>query len=663
MDIETLAKWSPPKEVQTKYGPRLLRKAEVTEAFSKAWKTHKAALKEAGANFSLDKNSGKWGLTWWQNLDGEETARRKESAAASRATSADVDLPHPAGLDYMPFQKAGIRYALERPGVLIADEMGLGKTIQAIGVINADPSIKTALIICPKSLKLNWQRELERWLTRPFLIGVAGDHWPKAEIVIINYEALRRFPDLEKLKFDICITDEAHYIKSAKAQRSKAAKAIHARRKVRLTGTPIVNRPAELYNLIEDLSDGWGSFFSFAKRYANAQHNGFGWDFSGAANLDELQQRLREKIMVRRLKADVLTELPRKIRQVIELEPDSAEERSAVSNEAGRAVIRELRLTDLRAKVELAKADGEDAYRAAVARLKEASQVDFTEMARLRHDTAVAKLPRVLEHLEQILEDDDAKKVIVAAHHHDVINAIMAGCAQHGWNPVKLTGENTITERQAAVDAFQSKSIVRVFVASIQAAGVGITLTASSHVVFAELDWVPGNVSQMEDRAHRIGQTETVLVQHLVLAGSLDARMARSIVAKQTVIDSALDLEHPERSAPAMPAQPADAALVPGDGEAASAETTPAELAEAQLSDEQVRMVQMGLRTLAGLDSDHAAELNGQGFSKVDVAIGHSLAERESLTCRQAALGLKLCTKYRRQLPDIITRAIAPANK
>jgi SWI/SNF-related matrix-associated actin-dependent regulator 1 of chromatin subfamily A len=647
-EIEKLATWSKAKEVQTKNGPRMLRKAAVTEAFSAAWKTRKEELKTAGASFTKNNQTGEWELAWWMQIDEATKAKRAESISLSRATAADVELPHPEGMDYMPFQEAGILYALDRKGVLIGDEMGLGKTIMAIGIINADTQADSVIIVCPKSLKLNWQRELERWLTKPLTVGVANGTWPDTQIVVASYENIKKYAaQIAERMWSICIVDEAHYIKSKTAQRTKAVKAIKAARHVRMTGTPIVNRPAELQSIIEDLEPSFAGF-GFLKRYCNAHHNGFGWDFSGAANLDELQKRLRETIMVRRLKADVLTELPRKIRQVVELEPETAAQRKAVRAEQDYESDNDERLAELRAAVELSKAEGEDTYAAAVERLKQASQIAFTEMSRVRHETAVAKLPLIIDHIKATLEDDDDRKLIVAAHHHDVIDGIMDAAAENGWKPVKITGQNSAEERQAAVDAFQNDPTARVFVASIQAAGVGITLTAASHVIFAELDWTPGNISQMEDRAHRIGQIETVLVQHLVIAGSIDARMARTIISKQAVIESALDTNHPERMTPAY--EPKETA--------ATTETKPSDLDQITLTDGQIAAVHTCLRMLAGMDTDHAAEKNGVGYNKADVRIGHSLAERTSLTTRQAALGQKLCRKYHRQLPDDLLEII-----
>jgi SWI/SNF-related matrix-associated actin-dependent regulator of chromatin subfamily A-like protein 1 len=541
MDIETITNWSPAKEIQTKNGPRLLRKGEATQTFWSAWKSEKDALKAQGVSCGRNDRTGSWEATWWLPVSGATQAARDEAVVASKAASAEIDLPRPAGLDYLPFQKAGIQYALARKNTLIGDEMGLGKTIMAIGVINADPTIASVVIVCPKSLKLNWQRELEKWLARPMTIGVANGEFPATDIVIASYESVKKHAEQIQLKtWGACIVDEAHYIKNAKAQRSVAVKTIKATRKIRMTGTPIVNRPAELHNIIEDMEPAFGSFFSFAKRYCNAHQNGFGWDFSGASNLDELQRRLRETIMVRRLKADVLTELPRKIRQVVEVEAETAAQKKAVKREADTEAAHEAKLGKLRAAVELSKAESETIYKAAVARLNEAVQVQFSEMSKLRHETAVAKIPAVIAHIANAL-DDNEEKIILAAHHHDVIDALVLAASEAGWNPVSITGDTNESDRQSAVDKFQTDPTCRLFVGSITAAGVGITLTASSHVIFAELDWVPGNVSQMEDRAHRIGQLNTVLIQHIVLNGSLDARMARMIIAKQTVIDSALD--------------------------------------------------------------------------------------------------------------------------
>jgi SWI/SNF-related matrix-associated actin-dependent regulator 1 of chromatin subfamily A len=571
-------------------------------------------------------------------------AKKIETAIeASRAVDADVQIPVPEGLAYLPFQRAGIAYALARRGTLFGDEMGLGKTVQAIGVINADEAIKSVLVIAPKSLTINWTRELAHWQTRGLEVGRANGTVPGTPIVVVSYEEAKKHEEaLCARNWDLVIVDEAHYIKNSRSQRSKTVTAIGktARKVLALTGTPLPNRPIELFPVLKLVDpDDWdqgpkGGFFRFAKRYANAHHNGYGWDFSGAANLPELQERLRATCMVRRLKGDVLTELPAKRRQVVVVPANGAGTSVRAESEAWDRQADQIE--ELQARVELARAGTESEYEAAVGALRQATQAAFSEMARLRHDTAISKAPAVAEHVRLALEDDEEAKIVVMAHHHDVIDALVAELADFG--PVVLTGETKIEDRQAAVDRFQTDPKCRVFVGSITAAGVGITLTASAHVVFAELDWVPGNVTQAEDRCHRIGQSESVLVQHLVLDGSLDARMAHVLVEKQRVADLGLDK------------QVVNEPVIPGRQTAATSTSRKEidEIAE-RLTEAEIAEIHEGLRRLAGV-CDGARTWDGHGFNKLDTRIGHELAERPSLTKRQAALGWKLCRKYRRQL-------------
>jgi hypothetical protein len=223
-----------------------------------------------------------------------------------------------------------------------------------------------------------------------------------------------------------------------------------------------------------------------------------------------------------------------------------------------------------------------------------------------------------------------------------------------------LTGETKMADRQAAVERFQSDPSCRLFIGSIGAAGVGHTLTAASTVLFAELDWVPGNVSQCEDRCHRIGQTGSVLVQHLVLEGSLDARMAEILVSKQSVIDSALDRVHGDKVSAAVAHAAKLAADTPAvPGAAATTGSVSREQVEREalvLTAAQVEAIHSGLQILAGM-CDGASSHDGMGFSKVDAYIGRQFALQESLSARQAVVGQKIVNKYRRQLPSALLEA------
>lgn len=572
---------------------------------------------------------------------------RAERIKASRAVDADIDVAKPEGREYRPFQRAGIAYALERENTLIADEMGLGKTIQALGVINAT-SPKNVLVICPASLRLNWIIEAQRWLVGDYeYYEVASKNAipESATFVVANYERL----DVDCLDrdWDLVIVDECQKVKSEKAKRTKRTLGYYdkkekrevpglvdrAKRRLFLTGTPILNRPIELWPVAHKCDPkNFGSFFGYAKRYCSAHKNGYGWDFSGASNLDELQKTLRESFMVRRLKAEVLTELPAKQRQLVVLPTNGCAR--VVKAEQKAWSEHEDRLAELRADVDLAWASGDKTtYEEAVARLSTAAREAFAEISRGRHETALAKVPEFVEYAKESVES--AGKVIVFAHHLDVVDAIRDGLQD--YNPVLCTGPMKPEERQKSVDAFQTQDDCRVFIGTIGAAGVGLTLTAASTVLFCELDWVPGNMTQAEDRAHRIGQTNAVNIVHVVLDGSLDQRMAATLIEKQEVADHALDIG-------AEIDLETKAVVVPT---AEKGEQKPTKVSE--YAEETKAIVHRAVEELA-IRCDGAADLDGVGFNRLDSRIGKSLAAQSKLSERQTWLALKIIKKYRRQL-------------
>jgi len=454
-------------------------------------------------------------------------AQEARSVEQSHLTEAEVDIPRPPGLEYRPFQKAGIAYALEHQNVLIADEPGLGKSIEALGVINSDESIQNVLIVCPASLKLNWEREARKWLVRDFQISVINGTrkpFPDGGAVIINYDIISGYRrEIDQVAWDVLICDESHMIKNPKSSRSKAVignwnrdpskrtEPIKAKRRLFLTGTPILNKPIELWTTIHSLDPKtWGSWKDYTVKYCDARETRWGWDVNGASNLPELQDRLRARIMVRRLKSEVMTELPPKQRQVIVLPSKS----SVMKREKKFAATLE-------------------------AMLKGANipPVEFESMSKVRHETAVDKIPDAIDHIKALMEEH--QKLVVMCHHRDVLEAITGGVSEFG--AVRLQGGDSEAAKQDAVDRFQNDPEVRIFLGSIRAAGVGITLTAASLLLFVELDWVPGIMTQAEDRIHRIGTAGSVLIQHLVYSNSIDCRMAESIIEKQAIIEQALD--------------------------------------------------------------------------------------------------------------------------
>jgi SWI/SNF-related matrix-associated actin-dependent regulator 1 of chromatin subfamily A len=566
-----------------------------------------------------------------------------------------------------------------------------GKTIQAIGIANSSSLIHRVLVICPSSLKLNWKKEWLKWDVKSLSVGIVSagkKQFPEADVVILNYDMLGKFQNsLRSVEWDLLIIDECHYLKEGKTGRTQevfgrkkarvqkrtrtveieladgtkkkvkeqydrevlALEPLKARRRVFLTGTPIVNRPKELWALVQSLDpDGLGSNWKrYAERYCAGHQTRFGYDWSGSSNLPELQEKLRSRFMIRRLKMDVLKELPAKRRQIISLETE------------GTAILKIIeKEKKTYAEYEEALKGGEFSFETPA----------FQEISKVRKETAIAKIPYVVDHLKGILEDG-TDKIVVMAHHHEVVDNLVSALREFGV--VSVDGRTSNENRQKAVDAFQENSDIRVFVGTIKAAGVGLTLTASSTVIFAELDWVPGNVTQAEDRVHRIGQRNAVMIYHLVLEGSLDERMVEIIIEKQKTIDSALDIEAQNEALPLpeisdttekqryeasrpKPKAPKSTGLIWREASKEREVRTNLEEIVNPYSQEQTEAIHAGLKLIAGA-CDGAQNIDDRGFNKTDTNFGKSLAHAMSLTPRQAIAGFKLVRKYHRQIsPDIL---------
>lgn len=428
----------------------------------------------------------------------------------SRATDSNIEIPVPEGLNYLPYQKAGIEYASTNNNVLLADQMGLGKSIQAIGLINL-LKIKSVLLICPASLKLNWQRELEKWLVDSLKIEILDTKKSKnvvdADIIIVNYDILHKFEWLRVINWGLIICDEVHFVKNPKSKRSKYVygewdsnkntykiKPLQADRKLLLTGTPILNRPIELFSILQFLGFRM-KWLNYVEKFCDGHQTEWGWDVKGSSNELELQQLLRSNYMIRRLKADVLKELPPKIRQIIEIPVEKFPKQI-------RAEMRLLdNLIELRAKLKTLKKDNSSDFNEKASELISMQRTYLAELSRIRHITALAKIPHIVEHVKDSLES--CNKIVIFAHHLDVIEALKL---RFPTISVSLVGNDKVEDRQEAVDRFQNDPNIHLFIGSITAAGVGITLTAASLAIFVELTWVPGDISQAEDRCVYQGQ-------------------------------------------------------------------------------------------------------------------------------------------------------------
>ena len=428
-------------------------------------------------------------------------------------TDTPKELLCPPGLKFMPFQEEGVERARNTRRVLLADEQGLGKTVQCIGVLNAHPKYKRVLILCPASLCGNWKAELEKWMTIPRTIGIPqGQDWGDEDIIILPYTSTWRDRyewEIRGAPWDLVVMDECHRLKNHKSKQGRAVfgsakvPGIYGRQMILVTGTPIVSRPIDIWPLLCCLwPDMFGDWYSFVKRYCGATKLCGHWDTKGASNTEELNGLLQKMGMIRRLKKDVLKDLPAKTRQMIILSP-TEEVKRIRDRETAQFKLHQETIESLEARRAGAEVmDDENAFRDAGMRLRACLNDAFAEMAKVRKEMGLAKVAWIVEEARNRIEEaaDPNYKLVIFAWHQEVIDSIAEGLAKHKITSVKYTGQTPINKRQAIVQSFQETNNVQVFIGNISAAGVGITLTAAQTMIFAEVDWVPGNMAQAEDR-------------------------------------------------------------------------------------------------------------------------------------------------------------------
>src|SRR3990172_7702824 len=549
------------------------------------WWTPKAEIMAKFAEFT--DASARADLAAFREVALEKQAAIEMSMAA--APVKDIDIPVPAGLSYLTFQRAGIAYLAGRNDAILADDMGLGKTVQALGLINIDPSIRNVVVLCPASLVLNWRKEASKWLVRQPRFKIVETLTdipdPEDEFIVVNYDKFgykksAGLVDAFKAReWDLVIADEAHRLKNTEAMRTKniigdllpgkdgrgqerpvtPGWIVRARRKLFMTGTPWLNTPIEVWvtlvaacpkmSLMVPGKPPRQAYWQFAykwciveKRVVKETGREVTVILGGKPSaMPQLQLELRATCMMRRLKSQVLTELPPKTRQVIVLEAEDAKTKAAVKKEGAAFAKNDDAFQRLEADVELAKAGGsEEAYVAAIQKLKSAYKIAFEDMSAVRHEMALAKVPLVIDHVRD-LRQNGVDKLIVFAHHRDVIEIMLRRFTEAAPRPAMIIGGQSkkVTDEEKA--RFEEDPSCKVILCSITATREGHTLTAAQTVVFAELDWVPGNMTQAGDRAHRIGQTGNVLVQHLVVDGSLDSKLIRTLLAKQTIFEAGMN--------------------------------------------------------------------------------------------------------------------------
>lgn len=413
-------------------------------------------------------------------------------------------------------QKEAIKSLVENKKFILADDMGLGKTTSSI-IAALETGAKKVLIICPASLKINWQREIENYSDRTTSI-IEGKKWDDADFVIINYDIIKNFHDDKKKtestivnsKFDLVIIDEAHYVQNSQAQRTKLINDIGKKvdRVWLLTGTPITSRPINYFNLLNlidsPVAQNW---IAYVKRYCNGFQFQAGkrkiWNVSGSSNLEELRDRTAP-LVLRRLKENVL-DLPDKIITPVYLRLKSKQYEEVMG-------------------------EYYDWYDKNPEESKSLT-VQFSKLTKVRQIIADEKITQTIEIVENILEQD--KKVIIFCNFTNSLNKI----TEHfGKVAVKLDGSMQQHERQFSVDQFQENDKVKVFVGNIKASGTGITLTSGEVVIFNDLSFLPSDMAQAEDRAYRYGQKNNVLVYYPIFDNTIEAIIYDIVNSKKKVI-------------------------------------------------------------------------------------------------------------------------------
>ena len=464
-------------------------------------------------------------------LSGNE--KREEEAVYDIPELPELVIPHNLKIQPYPYQLKGIARGLELKRFMNCDEPGLGKTLQSIATINIAGAFP-CLVICPSSLKINWMREWEKFTDKKAMIltDKVRDTWTfffqtgMHQVFIVNYESLKKY-FVQRIKksegwtlrdvefrnsinlFKSVIIDERHRCKSASTQQAKFCKGICTGKEwiIELTGTPVVNRPKDLIPQLAILNrmEDFGGYKPFVNRYCSGQRE--------ASNLKELNFNLWKYCMFRREKSLVLTDLPDKIRQVNTCEITNRKEYV----DAERDLIMYLQ--------KYKDADDEKIEKALRGEV-------MVRINILRQISARGKVRDVIEFVKDFREN--GKKIILFCSLHEVVDQLK----RYFPTAVSVTGRDSQDVKQRAVDAFQNNPKTDIIICSIKAAGVGLTLTASSNVAFVEFPWTYADCCQCEDRAHRIGQKDSVTCYYFLGRRTIDEKVYRIIQEKKNIANA-----------------------------------------------------------------------------------------------------------------------------
>lgn len=449
-----------------------------------------------------------------------------------------LDVPHGLLLEPYEYQKEGIAYALKNKRCIFGDQPGLGKTLQAIGTVTIAKAYP-CLVICPAALKINWQREFKKFAGKQALIldDRNKDSWQRyvelkcCDIFITNYESLKKFFvlgvkddarfTLRSITFDprinlfkSVVIDESHKCKSTKTQQSKFVEGICKGKEyiLELTGTPVVNDNTDLIQQLKIMGrlEDFGGYKNYVERFCNGPKK--------ASNLKELNWRLWSSCFFRREKAKVLTQLPDKTRQYIEMDITTRDE----YRKAEADLINYLRVYKDKTDKEIEKS-----MRGEV----------MVRMGILKAISARGKIKAAAEFIHDVI--DGGEKLIVFAFLKEVVLEMKSLFPE----AVTVTGEDNARQKQAAVDKFQTDPECKLIILNYKSGGTGLTLTASSRVAFIEFPWTFSDCEQAEDRAHRNGQKNNVNCYYFLGKDTIDEYMYKVIQTKKDIANGVTGTE------------------------------------------------------------------------------------------------------------------------
>lgn len=422
-----------------------------------------------------------------------------------------------------------------------------GKTVQALAFIDRDVKRQPTLVVCPANVKLNWGAKVMEWINNDincvviegnFFYNIDSDGrknrkknaiselpYKNYNVVIVNYDMLKKHKDIFDLcRFETIVFDESHYLKEYKSGRSKAAREIakNIPRRILMTGTPVLNRPRELWHQLHICNpQKWPKFTTFAYKYCGPETNRWGTTFNGATNLDELHRRVIGQYMIRRRKKEVLKDLPNKsvFRTILDIEKVDRKEY-------------DLAVQDFK---EWAKSVG------GVKKLLKVMRAEaISRLTTLKRLCAISKVNAFTEHCLNWLESNE-EQLTVFAHHQDVINALEHTFKKNGYNVVTIRGGDNSNDRQKAIDNFKLGK-ARIFLASIMAAGIGTDgLQVCQNMKIIERTWRPADMEQLHDRLYRIGQKNHVMIEYIDMDNSIDDKMYVMIKKKMKIINQIVD--------------------------------------------------------------------------------------------------------------------------